>query len=810
MASIVYMSITLVAIVLQTRVAYADESIDEVECNDQQANCECDSTKPICHFRLQIEELQTFASYILKNNATEEETRGVAGDTYYFTNTGFAPALPPPKKDYVLEYGDCWYESIPTAEDFKSHNCSIPMIVDGRTYRMFIAVNGQIPGPTLIVTEGQKVRVDVYNQLTNEGVTIHWHGMHQKKRPYMDGVAFVSQAPITPGAVFQYRFVAEPAGTHWYHSHLGAQRTDGLFGALIVREKNTDQVKEKLNRSFEDLPSQHTLTLLDFQREASLSLFTTIHPALGFYPDKPIGEVPKQSDALYTPRTNGTDGIEVGPIPYWSGLINGKGRYNSSTYSLLSEFHVEEGKIYRFRLIGAQSLYAYKVEVVGHKLTVIATDGHFIEPVDVDYIIIHTGERYDFLLNATQAPDNYMIRAQTLEVKDTNIDPNNFQFHDHIAEAVLHYSTATMPPDPTTLYVSVQQQNHDCTEESMCIAVNCPVKEFPHGLNIKCMHLTDLTALFLSKESETPRIPAPEVEFLNFGFAGDSFTSAINGRNFILPATPWQTYPDSFNKDKKNRCEQKCPSNIKCPPCIHTIQIAKNQKYEEGKEAGSVMMVLSALGREGKIFDFFSHPIHLHGHSFHVVHVEHGSYENGIFRHNSSDITCSNSNCNWANGTGPDFRFNNTAIRKDTVIVPAGGYVVIAFQADNPGYWFMHCHMEAHLLEGMAVIVQEYPDDQQPQVPYGINNIGDFLWPEAPKAPTNWWRIGCIIASVIAAVLLIITTPVFVTICCICIYRKLKKKNAELSVTQEPSGNVQNKTKQTANEETFLLSDDNK
>ncbi|MCG8625847.1 MAG: hypothetical protein MJE68_28105 [Proteobacteria bacterium] len=87
------MTITLVAIVLQTQIVYADESIDEVKCKDQQAACECDSTKKICHFRLQIEELQTFASYILKNNGAEEETRGVAGDTYYFTHTGFVPAL---------------------------------------------------------------------------------------------------------------------------------------------------------------------------------------------------------------------------------------------------------------------------------------------------------------------------------------------------------------------------------------------------------------------------------------------------------------------------------------------------------------------------------------------------------------------------------------------------------------------------------------------------------------------------------------------------------------------------------------------
>ena len=204
-------------------------------------------------------------------------------------------------------------------------------------------------------------------------------------------------------------------------------------------------------------------------------------------------------------------------------------------------------------------------------------------------------------------------------------------------------------------------------------------------------------------------------------------------------------------------------------------------------------MVLSALGREGKIFDYFSHPIHLHGHSFYVVDVEYGAYENGVFQHNSSDTTCENSVCKWANGSGRRYqtngRINNTAIRKDIVIVPAGGYVVIAFQADNPGYWFMHCHIEAHLLEGMTVIIQEYPDNQQPQPqpPYGINNIGNFLWPDAPK---NWWMIGCIIAVAVTAVLLMILILVII-LWCTC---RKKKEN------KESSGNVENE-----NEETSLL-----
>ena len=76
---------------------------------------------------------------------------------------------------------------------------------------------------------------------------------------------------------------------------------------------------------------------------------------------------------------------------------------------------------YRFRMIGAQSLFAYRVSISDHKLTIIATDGYPVQPVDVDYIIIHSGERYDFALKPKNATEvgikrNYLIRAETLEV----------------------------------------------------------------------------------------------------------------------------------------------------------------------------------------------------------------------------------------------------------------------------------------------------------------------------------------------------------------------------------------------------------
>ena len=78
------------------------------------------------------------------------------------------------------------------------------------------AYNGQIPGPELRVTEGDKVRVVVKNELP-ESTSVHFHGVILPNA--MDGVPFVTQPPIKPGASFTYEFTARNPGSHMYHSH---------------------------------------------------------------------------------------------------------------------------------------------------------------------------------------------------------------------------------------------------------------------------------------------------------------------------------------------------------------------------------------------------------------------------------------------------------------------------------------------------------------------------------------------------------------------------------------------------------------
>ena len=696
--------------------------------------CECSAHAKVCRFNLEIDEIRTFTSYqkLSVDEPTGIALRGAQGVIYYLDDKDrTAVPLQTDRKCSTLD----------------STKCTDPQFVDGKTFRMAIAVNGQIPGPTLIVHEGQTVVIHVHNNLTTEGISIHWHGMHQSGTPWFDGVGQVTQCQIGPSSSFSYMYTASPAGTFWYHSHSGAQRTDGFYGSLIVREKpaRMKEIKASLQNhgAFEDLPEKHTISLLDWQHEASLDLFTQIHAGLGFYPDKPLGEVPTPNDHRYESTRSFEEG-EVGPVPYFSGIINGKGRHADVTYikTRLSVFTVEAGRTYRFRLIGAQGLYAYRFSIDGHKLTVVGTDGYWIQPVeDVDYIIIHSGERYDFLLSAknTFGRKDYWMRAETLEIDRSGAGPP-YKSLGHVAEAILHYKQDgdSNDPDlnvPSTKYQEIKDNSPPirCNKNNPCKAVNCPFKDFHPSYYITCINVHSLRLLLPTPPNELPNAnPKGPMDckdcrhFINFNFEGDSQTSAVNGRNFVLPSFPPQTQNEEFHKTD-TKCDLKADCNPSTPECscVHVIDIP----YQE-----TIQMVFSAFGAWHN-----AHPIHLHGHTFHVVGVGYPEYNQttGFIKKHTSDIYCDDEHCtkdgcDKRRCTRPswrkepmNFHIDSHTVRKDTVIVPAGGYVVINFLSDNPGYWFLHCHIEVHQLEGMALIVNEAPD-RLIQPPEGMNKCGDF------------------------------------------------------------------------------------
>jgi len=98
-----------------------------------------------------------------------------------------------------------------------------------------IAVNGQIPMPTLTFTEGDIAEIYVHNELKEE-TSLHWHGLFLPNKE--DGVPNLTQMPIKPGTTHKYSFPIIQNGTHWYHSHSGLQEQIGMYGNFVMLQKN--------------------------------------------------------------------------------------------------------------------------------------------------------------------------------------------------------------------------------------------------------------------------------------------------------------------------------------------------------------------------------------------------------------------------------------------------------------------------------------------------------------------------------------------------------------------------------------------
>ncbi|QDU40110.1 Copper resistance protein A precursor [Maioricimonas rarisocia] len=102
-------------------------------------------------------------------------------------------------------------------------------------YRMVVwGFNGSMPGPTIEVTQGDRVRLVVHNELPEE-TSVHWHGFELPVQ--FDGSHTLTQNPIKPGKTFVYEFDVHEEGTFFYHSHVAMQETMGMVGWFIVHPR---------------------------------------------------------------------------------------------------------------------------------------------------------------------------------------------------------------------------------------------------------------------------------------------------------------------------------------------------------------------------------------------------------------------------------------------------------------------------------------------------------------------------------------------------------------------------------------------
>jgi len=266
-----------------------------------------------------------------------------------------------------------------------------------------IAVNGQIPMPTLTFTEGDTAEIYVHNEL-NETTSLHWHGLFLPNKE--DGVPYLTQMPIKPHTIHLYKFPIIQNGTHWYHSHSGLQEQIGMYGSFIMNKRKDDKTFRK---GIDDLPTI-PVVLSEWTNYNPKNVHRMLHNATDWFAIKK-GTTQSYVEAIKqkhfkTKLKNEWKrmlAMDVSDVYYDKFLMNGKNEHQ------LSQF--KAGDKVRLRISNGGASTYFWLTYAGGKITVVANDGNDVEPIEVDRLIIAVSETYDVIVTIPNDSTSYEFLA---------------------------------------------------------------------------------------------------------------------------------------------------------------------------------------------------------------------------------------------------------------------------------------------------------------------------------------------------------------------------------------------------------------
>ena len=273
-----------------------------------------------------------------------------------------------------------------------------------------IAVNGQIPMPTLTFTEGDTAEIHVHNQLKEE-TSLHWHGLFLPNKE--DGVPNLTQMPIRPNTTHIYRFPIIQNGTHWYHSHSGLQEQIGMYGNFVMLKRpNTPSFR----KGIDDLPTL-PIVLSEWTNLKPENIHRMLHNA-NDYPALRKNSVQSYGEAISaghfkTKMKNEWKrmmAMDVSDVYYEKIFMNGK---PSSELKSISGNELKGGDKVRLRISNGGASSYFWLTYAGGKITVVANDGNDVEPVEVDRLIIAVSETYDIIVTIPADKTAYEFLATT-------------------------------------------------------------------------------------------------------------------------------------------------------------------------------------------------------------------------------------------------------------------------------------------------------------------------------------------------------------------------------------------------------------
>ena len=503
-----------------------------------------------------------------------------------------------------------------------------------------IAVNGQIPMPTLTFTEGDTAEIVVHNQL-KESTSLHWHGVFVPNKE--DGVPYLTQMPIAPNTTHVYRFPIIQNGTHWYHSHSGLQEQIGMYGSLILKKRNDDLHYRK---GIDDIPTV-TVILSEWTNYNPKNVHRMLHNASDWFAIKK-GSTQSYLEAIkegyfktkFINEWKRMLAMDVSDIYYDKFLINGNNE------SQLSQF--KKGDQIRLRISNAGASSYFWLSYAGGKITVVANDGNDVEPTEVDRLIIAVSETYDVLLSIPKENTSYEFLA-TAEDRTQSAS---------IFIGAGQKQLATRLPK-LNYFKGMKMMNG-------MMKMNGNMDDMGMNMSLQQMDMNAVMYPEISKKEHSMEM-SHESEMKDTDHESQindmdhSHMSTSNGKihtlNYAMLKSP-----------NKTNFQQNAPVRE-----LHFELTGNMNRYVWSMDKKVLSEVDKILIKKGEIIritlynnSMMRHPMHLHGHDFRVI-----------------------------NGQG------DYAPLKNVLDIMPMETNVIEFEANAEGDWFFHCHILYHMMAGM-------------------------------------------------------------------------------------------------------------
>jgi CopA family copper-resistance protein len=522
------------------------------------------------------------------------------------------------------------------------------MVTFGKKKKRAIAVNGQIPMPTLTFTEGDSAEIWVHNEL-NEATTLHWHGLMLPNQ--YDGVPNLTQMPIEPHSTHLYKFKIIQHGTHWYHSHSGLQEQIGMYGMFIMNKReewNIPTVPVIISEWIDMKPKE-----VDRSLHAATDWFAVQKGSTQSYAEAIRQGYFKTKVNNEWKRMNAMD---LTDIYYDNILVNGQ---NQLSLNPPSGGRGAGDKV-RLRIANGGASDYFWLKYAGGKITVVASDGNAVEPVEVDRLLIAVSETYDVVVTVPENKSYEFLVTPEDRTKYASIWIGNGE------------KVAAEKMKRPKYFAGMKMMNEMMDMKGNMVEM-AGMKMENQVMDMNTVMYPEVTGEE-TKPSKKMKMDHPMQQPNNNSMQGMNMAAETPNMvtlNYAMLRNPEKsTLPEATFKELKFDLT----GNMNRYVWSMDNKVVSERDFIKIKKGENVRIILYNNS-------MMRHPMHLHGHDFRLLNGQ-GAYAP---MKNIIDIM---------------------PMERDT----------LEFTANVYGDWFFHCHILYHMMSGMGVVFSYENKPQNPEI----------------------------------------------------------------------------------------------